>query len=251
MISTREVRKQNTSSRKLLILFVALLPLQVMQAQKLRMTVKAGANFSMVSGVGAQGFNHFGAHGGVMLNWRFARKFSFNPEVMYSMKGAQHNPTDASNYSFSIDLDYIEIPTLFRWHFTRRERLSLEFGPTFGFLVRNNAYENGLLAGNGPAFNLFDLSLALGLTYHMNKGWGLNIRYTNSIMPIQPFNAPPQPVGNITIGQVNSTFSASLLYNFGFKKRDVSKAIDPLLKTEKKEKKPRVKKQKGDIIDED
>lgn len=214
------------------------------------MTFRAGINFSMISGVGAQGFNHFGAVGGVQFNWQFAKKFSFDPEVIYTMKGGRRNPNpDAGDYySFSIDLDYIEIPALFRWHFHRKDRFSFEFGPTFSFLVRNMAYENGLEISTAPTFNIFDLGLVAGINFHFPKGWGLNVRYSNSIMPIQPINAPP-PTGNIIIGQVHSVFSLCLMYSVGFKKKETKKAIDPLLKKEPKPEK--IKKPKGDIYDEE
>lgn len=237
----------------IIILFLSVTGIHSMPAQNIHMTARAGMNFAMISGVGTQIFNHFGAVGGLQFNWQFSKKFSFDPELNYMMKGGRRNPNpDAGDYySYSIDLDYIEVPTLINWHFHKRDRFTLEFGPTFGFLVRNATYENDLYVQNGPKFNVFDLGLALGFNAHFGKGWGANIRFSNSIMPIQPFSAPPQPVGNVVIGQLNSVLSICVMYSFGFKKKEVSKAIDPLLKKEKKVKTPRQKKPKGDIYDED
>lgn len=215
------------------------------------MTVKAGMNFAQFSGAGIPGFNHFGAAGGVMVNYRFAEKFSFDPEVIYTMKGTRKNPDPENDVysSYSIDLDYIEVPALFRWHFHRRDRFSLEFGPTFGFLVRTDAYENGSHLSTTPRFNVFELGLAVGINLHLPKGWGLNARFSNSIIPIQPTGGPIPPIGPniINFGQVNSVLNFSLWYSFGFEKQE-KKSADP---APKKEKVKKPKKQRGDIIDED
>jgi hypothetical protein len=240
--------------KHIVVLFLLLFPL-LATAQKIRMTVRAGMNFTQISGPGALGFNHFGFVGGVGVNWRFHKRFSFDPEILYSMKGTRRNPDpDNGVYtSLAIDLDYIEIPALFRWHFDRKDRFSLEFGTTFGFLVRRSLYDNAGEITPPPDFNVFELGLAVGFNFHLPKGWGINARVGNSIIPIQPtIPSPPVGVNIINFGPVNTVLSASLTYSFGFKKIEGREAKDPAeIKPPKPPKIKKPKKQRGDVIDED
>lgn len=242
------------------LLFFSLSPLsaQVQSQQKVSLSLRAGLNLAQIFGSGSQAFNHFGFGGGAKLGWRFSNRWSFDPEVLYSMKGAARNPDIKNNdyYSFSVDLDYIDVPLLFNYHFKAGKKLnfSVEFGPAIGFLVRQKAYENGsAINSTNTGFNIYDISLMAGLNYYLPKGFALNVRFQNSIVPIQPTSGTlPWGVSSINIGQLNSVLNFSLLYKFDFRSKEQrildGEIVDKPVK-EKKPKKP--KKQKGDIIDED
>lgn len=209
--------------------------------------LRAGLNVAQI--FGDYGFNHFGFSGGPKLDWRFSRKFSFSPEVIYNMKGAAKYPDVAKGdyYSFSVDLDYIEIPLLFNFHFGVKHRFSLEFGPAIGFLVRQKAYENGVAINTtNTGFNIYDISLVAGFYYYLPKGFALNFRYMNSIAPIQPtYGSLPWGVSAINIGQLNSVLNFSLQYTFDFTKKEKSET-QPV-----KEKRNKEKKQRGNVVDEE
>ncbi len=218
---------------------------------KVTFSLRAGLNVAQIFGSGSQAFNHFGFSGGPKLGWRFASRFSFDPEVLYNMKGAARYPNveKGDYYSFSVDLDYIEVPLLFSYHFGKKRNLSVEFGPSFGFLVRQKAYENGAAVNSSSTgFNIYDISLAAGFNYHLPKGFTLNARFMNSIAPISPTNGQlPWGVSSINIGQLNSVLTFSLQYTFHFTKKEKTEGeIKPV-----KEKKKKEKKQKGDVQDEE
>lgn len=252
---------------------------------KFKLGVRAGINFAQISGSGAQGFNHFGAVGGMFFDYRIKKRMSLITELMYTMKGARRNPNpDFGDYnSYSFDLDYIEIPVLFRYHVGKREFVSFDAGLTFAFLVRQLGKENEAVIKFDRGFNVFELGVAAGVNFHLPKGWGITARYHNSIIPIRSNvnnNTVIQPIwGIINIGQVNSLFSASLTYSFGVGKK-TEKVLAPSLqpktpkekqvnevtgeekpakppmfqKIEKEEKIPKPKKQKrprGDVYDEE
>jgi hypothetical protein len=221
---------------------------------KFSFAIRAGLNVAQVFGAGSQAFNHFGFSGGVKFGYRFANKWSFNPEIIYNMKGAAKYPNveKGDYYSFSIDLDYVEVPILFNCHFGKKHKFSLEFGPAIGVLVRQKAYENGsAINSTTTGFNLYDIGIVAGLNYYLPKGFGLNFRYMNSVAPIIPPSVvAPWGLSTLTIGQLNSVLNLSLHYTFDFRSRE-QKLLDGTIKEKApKEKKVRVKKQKGDVIDE-
>jgi hypothetical protein len=233
----------------------ALLFSTVLTAQEpLRMGVRAGMNFAQISGVGMQGFNKFGVLAGVGLHWRFKPHWSFDPEITYSMKGARKNPNvDAGDYTtYTIEADYLEIPALFGWHMDKKDRFTLDFGLTFGVLVRERVEQNGAQLTQGRGFNRFELGAALGISYQLTKNWAFQFRLQNSIIPIKPYASGQTAIlplwGIIRIGEVHSVISISVQYNFGFQ-RDPNKP--PRVKKEKLPREPKPVKPKGDVIDED
>lgn len=201
--------------------------------------VRAGMNFAQISGSGAQGFNHFGALAGAIFEYRIKNRMAIATELLYSMKGARRNPNpdfgDFNSYSF--DLDYIEIPALFRYYLGKREFVSLDAGLTLGFLVRQMGKENGAVIKFDRGFNVFELGVAASINFHLPKGWGVTARYTNSIIPIRANinnNVVVQPIwGLVNIGQVNSAFNISLTYSFGIGKKTVQ-VIAPSLQMKPK-----------------
>lgn len=201
---------------------------------KFKIGFRAGANFAQISGSGAQGFNHFGAVGGMFFDYRIKKRMSLITELTYTMKGARRNPNpDFGDYnSYSFDLDYIELPVLFRYHVGKKEFVSFDAGLTFAFLVRQVGKENGSVIKFDRGFNVFELGIAAGVNFHLPKGWGITARYHNSIIPIRSNinnNTVIQPIwGIVNIGQVNSLFSASLTYCFGVGKK-TEKVLAPSL----------------------
>lgn len=215
--------------------------------QKVTWGIRAGLSLAQISGAGAQGFNKFGFTGGPFLDYRFAKKWSFKPELLYTMKGSRRNPDpDNGDYeSYDISLDYIEIPTVFNFHFDWRDRFVFEFGPVFGILVREYILFNQGELNEARGFNPFELSLTAGFNFQFHRHWQFFAKFTNSIIPIRPTVSGQTVImpiwGIVNIGQVSSAFSVGLQYRF--QKKDPN--------APKKEKTPKPKKQRGDVIDED
>ncbi len=227
-----------------------------LQAQStLRMGFRAGMNFAQISGYGMQGFTKFGALGGIGLHWRFSPRFSFDPELIYSMKGARKNPNDnAGDYStFTIESDYLEVPMLFSWHFDKRERFTMEFGPSLGLLIRERLLVDESVRYFDRGFNIVDFGIVLGFSYHLTKNWAFHARFQNSIIPIKPFDNNQtffMPLwGIIKVGEVHSLFHIGIQYNLGFNEPKENKKIK--LKPQKETQLKKPKKQRGDVIDEE
>jgi hypothetical protein len=112
----------------LLITMMTLFEFINVNAQDVEFGAKLGANFGSIYGNNTENIDpilsiiNFGFYSEIPLN----EKFSFQPELMYSIQG------------FSVDnnitrLNYLNIPLMGKYYVTKK--LSLEAGPQVGFLL--------------------------------------------------------------------------------------------------------------------
>lgn len=104
-----------------------------MNAQGIDFGVKAGANFSNLDGDGIDGDNLTSFHAGAVLEVNLFENFSLQPEVLYSSQGTKLEDED-------IKLDYISVPVLAKFYLIS-DKLSIEAGPQFSFLVNDDVPE--------------------------------------------------------------------------------------------------------------
>lgn len=168
------------------ILFVMLFALTSLMAyaQEMKLGVKLGANFSEfdkaknMSMSSKTGF-HMGAYATLPLG-----RFALQPEFLYSQQGAKLNGSE-------IDLDYVNIPVLAKFHIL--PKVNLHVGPQFGFVVKDG------LKDIYPDFKAekFDISGLLGIGIEVfgfqlegryNYGLSKVIKSDSSIQAIDPKN---------------------------------------------------------------
>ncbi len=136
-----------------------------LQAQGIRLGVKAGTNLNKVSG---QSFNDgfdLAYHVGGFLEIDFNKKWGIQPEVLWSQtatKRSSFNTIYASevnplNSQQKIKLDYLSIPVLFRYNVGGI--LTLNVGPQFGILLNQ---DKTLLQNGESAFKSGDFSMVAG-----------------------------------------------------------------------------------------
>lgn len=136
-----------------------------LQAQGIRLGVKAGTNLNKVSG---QSFNDgfdLAYHVGGFLEIDFNKKWGIQPEVLWSQtatKRSSFNTIYASevnplNNQQKIKLDYLSIPVLFRYNVGGI--LTLNVGPQFGILLNQ---DKTLLQNGESAFKSGDFSMVAG-----------------------------------------------------------------------------------------
>ena len=94
-----------------------------------------------------------------------AKKFSIQPEIVYSMEGAEYDETNSE-----ITLHCINLPVMFQYN---ASGLIVEAGPQLGFLL--SAKENGTDATN--AYENVNIAFGFGLAYKMKEGLGFSARY--------------------------------------------------------------------------
>lgn len=134
------------------------------QAQGVKFGVKAGANYANFSGADADGFNGLTSyHVGAILELNVFENFSVQPELLYSSQGAKSDGFD------DVKLDYVTVPVLAKFYLVT-DKLSLEAGPQFSFLVNDNL-------DNTVETKDFDFAVAGGLGFDFTKNIFAQARY--------------------------------------------------------------------------
>ena len=120
-----------------------------------------------------------GVHLGVFMEMPMGINWTFRPALLYSMQGGTER---IGGTTYTDQFDYINVPLEFRWHFWQR-RMSLDFGPQFGYMVRARAVGGGnsINMYGSDELNKFDFSLVLGLSVRLNDNFSLGFRGTAGV----------------------------------------------------------------------
>ncbi len=133
---------------------------------------KGGLNFSTFSGDGFSDFEEDSKartayHLGLLAEIPVSARFSIQPEVLYSAQG--YDITELENAEdIEFQLDYVTVPVLAKFYVVNG--FSLEAGPQFGFLVKNEIDSgDGSITLDDDNYKNFDLSIGLGASFKFNK----------------------------------------------------------------------------------
>lgn len=202
---------------KKLLLFTAItaLALSAAQSQELRFGIKAGLN---VATIGGDDYYddldpRLSFHIGGLVEIPLARRFSLQPEILYSSQGAKYDD-DFDIFDDTVEgdliLDYITVPILVK--FSIIEGLSAEAGPVFSFLVSaeedhfNNDGEVERFDAEND-YKSFDAALAVGASYRLNMGVFFSLRYNKGFLDINDSEM-------IILKNQNNVLQASAGYSF-------------------------------------
>ncbi|RAR51033.1 porin family protein [Flavobacterium lacus] len=153
---------------KKLMIVLAFLILGVTQsnAQMLKFGVKAGANFASLEGDGVEGLDTYTSfHFGALLEVKVFENFSIQPELLYSSQGAKVNEENVKDINFN----YITVPVLAKFYLIS-EKLSVEAGPQFSFLIDDNV-------GDQFESESFDFAAVGGLGFQFTENFFAQARY--------------------------------------------------------------------------
>jgi len=189
---------------------------QSFQDSPLNWGIKGGVNIATMYGDQVDNADvRAGFTGGLFLNYHFTRNWSIQPEVLFSMKGADlgeglTGETGGADY----ELGYLEIPILAKYTFTTSSMVKpyLNLGPQVGFTLYGNS--NGqdlnndqlkdaefvLAAGGG-----IDLAVASSPSNFVQTV-GLDLRYTLGLT--DTFDVPGDPEAR------NQAFTAAITVGF-------------------------------------
>ncbi|MGI4742955.1 MAG: porin family protein [Janthinobacterium lividum] len=163
--------------------------------------LKAGASLTNFTGADAQGYdNRFGFHAGIFANIGLTKLFAFQPELLYSQKGA--NYTGSSD--LSLRLHYIDVPLAFH---VNTGGLFFEAGPQVGFLVGAKYQRGSTTTDVSDATNSVDFGYLFGLGYQLKHGLGVGLRYNGGFTNVDKATT----FGNVT-SQARARNSAFQLY---------------------------------------
>ena len=227
---------KTTIYKKRVILFLAVCSLTLSTRAQIQYGIKGGFNFSemltsntpttVVNG-NNQTLRFFpitAFQGGVFASIPFAKKWVFQPELVYSLQGANGKPeqnyfvTATENYRFG----YLNLPLLIKYKLPLG--FFVETGPQVGLLLSGKINETMVGDNNTINYNIksqlksTDLSWALGVGYCSPFNVGFDIRYNLGLSNISQASSDglstyPIPSGTIK----NSVIQMGVFYIFGKK----------------------------------
>jgi hypothetical protein len=153
-------------------------------AQPFQGGVAAGLVGSQVAGDTYSGFHKPGAYAGIWVRLAAGERSSFQTELSYFQKGSRHNPDEKKqDFTFYLmRLGYIEMPLLYQYKF--KNKLMLEVGPSFSFLL--HSYEElDYLEVNYGDFSLMNLSFMAGIGFPVTERLSAHFRMNSSILSIR------------------------------------------------------------------
>lgn len=162
-----------------------ILGVMAVSGQEFHGGILGGLAASEISGDRLQGPNKAGLYLGAFVNRHFSPKSSMQLELDFIQKGSRENPDSTNNFeSYLLRLDYMEMPVHYRYDFI--EQASLETGLSLGVLVHSFEEANGYEWTSGPPFYRTDLSFNIGIFYTLMESLRINVRYSNSVLPVRP-----------------------------------------------------------------
>jgi hypothetical protein len=183
-------------------------------SQKFHGGLFAGVAASQISGDQLTGYNKAGIFAGGFTNYHFTEKLALQLEIYYIQKGSRKNPHPKSNdYTvYKLNLQYVEMPLLFKWEFSKR--FFLEVGPSIGAVMNNTGKEKdegGVIPNTQrPVFNRFDFCGVLGMGVNISRNFKVNIRTIDSFIPVRkPVVGTSYRLDRL---QYNTTIALSLIY---------------------------------------
>ncbi|OWP62510.1 hypothetical protein CDA63_14035 [Hymenobacter amundsenii] len=176
------------------------------QAQRnVSLGLKGGASLSNFVGKQADGYSNLvGFHGGLFANIGLTRMVAFQPELLYSRKGAKVPALDLIKR-----VDYLDVPLAFH---VNADGLFFEAGPQVGFLISAKDKIGNRALDSKNNYSSVDLGYLFGLGYQRKTGPGIGLRYNGVFTNV----GKSTKLGNVTIQDNvrNSVFQLYLTYSF-------------------------------------
>lgn len=167
---------------KRLLLFTALVfTFTTAQSQEVRFGAKLGLNASYIGGdtENASLGIKAGLHLGGVWEVPFSKKFALQPELLYSLEIYDYGTLLTSA---NVSSSYVRVPFLAKYYLFKG--LSIEVGPTFGFLIASKIEGTDVK----DSFKTIDVAVAIGTTYELNSGLFFSARYNLGLTNINDFD---------------------------------------------------------------
>ena len=200
----------------------SMLTSQICKAQNLSYGVKVGTNWGSVVGPveeGGKGRLKFYPNAGVFARWQFAPKWYLQPELNYSMKGADYSlpmqkdsmtvtiptlefPIRAPYTSLGLNcfmkMHYLELPLQVCYRYGKRQRNEINAGIQLGYMLHGESEikQDSIIVGDyflvytdsitnlAPEFRRMDYAATLGGNIWLDKHFFISTRATCSIRSI-------------------------------------------------------------------
>ncbi len=182
-------------------------------AQSFQGGIAAGLVGSQVAGDTYSGFNKAGIYAGFWVRLGLSEHTSLQTEISYFQKGSRHNPDEKKqDYTFYLmRLGYIEMPFLYQYHL--KNKLILEAGPSFSFLLHSYEELDYMEVTYGD-FCLFNPSFMAGIGYPVTDKLSVNFRMNSSLLSIRKDEVNGSVYRFFDHGQYNDCIMLFVGYRF-------------------------------------
>lgn len=170
--------------KKLILSAMAVFAFGYVSAQEVSFGAKAGLNIANLSGDIEDTESLMGFHVGAFAEIQFSERFSFQPELLYSMQGAKTEESEmGATMESKLKLGYLNVPLMFKFY--AAESFFIEAGPQVGFLM--SAKADWEMSGGGvnlsgdedvkDEYKSIDVGLNFGLGYNFTENLSVGARY--------------------------------------------------------------------------
>jgi len=172
--------------RKILLvsLFILFAVLSQAQERVFHAGLLGGISASQVDNDGFAHFNKLGIYAGGYILTEFSDKWIGEVGMTYVTKGSKEQQVSGqAYYGYKMTLGYIEFPFILKF---RMHEWDIELGLSGGFLLHSkeeNIWQEE--AFSDSEFETFEFAAIIGVNYSFDDKWGLNLRSSNSILPIR------------------------------------------------------------------
>jgi hypothetical protein len=176
-----------------------------------------------VHGDNLSGFNKAGFTLGGFVRKDISDKLGVKFEIIYIQKGSRKNadPDKGDYNTYLLRLNYAEVPVVLRFNY---KKAVIELGLSEGALVHAEEYDVSGKIPDPKPFRRTETNLITGVAYAFKSNIELNIRYTNSIMPVRKFDIPVYYASRFynlfNKGLYNNVLSFTIQYQLGGKKNE-------------------------------
>lgn len=177
------------------------------QRSNVSLGLKVGGTLSNLTGADADSYkNIFGFQAGVFANFGITSLVAFQPELLYSQKGAKLSTLNQEDVIRRFH--YVDVPLAFH---INADGLFFEAGPQVGFLVAAQSKFGNTSTDIKDAYNSVDFGYLAGLGYQRKTGLGIGLRYNGAFTNVRK----SYTAGPVTFQERsrNSAFQLYLTYS--------------------------------------
>jgi hypothetical protein len=194
------------------IVFVLLTAATPILAQRFQAGLLAGLNMGQIHGDDLAGYHQPGLNAGLRTSASLSNKLNLGIEFLYSQQGSDRVPGDPFSRPYdNIRLNMVEVPVMLmltEWKF------QLAAGMSYSRLINYSIRDiGGVQVSSNYILDPNGLSGLLGATWLFENRWGLDMRWTRAILPM---DSRPSSGSGVTVDRFYSYFvSLRALYRLG------------------------------------
>ncbi|MCG2431397.1 porin family protein [Aequorivita xiaoshiensis] len=168
-----------------LSIFLVFMTFTIHAQSEFRLGVKGGVNFASVGGDFTNNTRGvFEYHLGGLAEFPVVTNLTFQPELLFSAQGSEHNTMATDGPRIITKLNYINLPLMAKYYLI--DNFSVMGGPQLGYLVsaKNEITSSGFSGRSTTQENdlkddisNFDFGLGIGAEYRLDLGIFVQLRY--------------------------------------------------------------------------